>query len=61
MQVGKTIKELQDLLPKAWLRVLEEIRELLEFLPADGGKKFYTLWKQLPSRSQRNQERLALE
>jgi hypothetical protein len=60
--VGKTLKELQSNLPREWLWVLEEIRELMEFLPPDGNKKLYALWKQLPGRrSKPNQARLALE
>jgi len=60
--VGKTLKELQSTLPREWVWVLEEIRELMEFLPPDGTKKLYTLWKQLPGRrSKPNQSRLALE
>jgi len=60
--VGKTLKELQETLPKEWLWVLEQIRQLLEVLPPDGSKTLYALWKQLPGRrSKRNQVRLALE
>lgn len=60
--VGRTLKELQSTLPREWVWVLEEIRELMEFLPPDGNKKLYTLWKQLPGRrSKPNQSRLALE
>ncbi len=60
--VGKTLKELQTSLPKEWLWVLDEIRELLDFLPPDGRKQLYALWKQLPGRrSKPNQARLALE
>jgi transposase-like protein len=60
--VGKTLQELQTTRPREWLWVLEETRELLEFLPPDGGRRLYTLWKQLPGRrSKPNQERLALE
>lgn len=60
--VGKTLKNLQVTIPKEWLWVLEEIRELMEFLPPDGNKKLYALWKQLPGRrSKPNQARLALE
>ena len=60
--VGKTLKELQETLPKEWLWVLEKIRQLLEVLPPDGSKTLYALWKQLPGRrSKRNQVRLALE
>lgn len=60
--VAKTLKDLQESIPKEWLWVLEEIRELLECLPPDGRQQLYALWKQLPGRrSKRNQERLALE
>jgi hypothetical protein len=60
--VGKTLKELQETIPKDWLWVLEEIRQLIEVLPPDGSKTLYALWKQLPGRrSKRNQARLALE
>ena len=60
--VGGALKELQETLPKDWLWVLEDIRQLLDVLPPDGSKTLYTLWKQLPGRhSKRNQSRLALE
>jgi hypothetical protein len=60
--VGKTLQQLQETIPKQWLWVLEEIRQLLEVLPADGSRTLYTLWKQLPGRrSKRNQARLAVE
>ena len=48
--VGKTLKELQETLPKEWLWVLDEIRQLLELLPPQGSKTLYALWKQLPGR-----------
>jgi hypothetical protein len=60
--VGKALKELHETVPKEWLWVLDEIRELVEFLPPDGSTTLYTLWKRLPGRrSKRNQARLALE
>ena len=60
--VGKTLKELRAILPAEWVWVLEEIQELMEFLPPDGNKKLYALWKQMPGRrSKQNQSRLALE
>jgi len=60
--VGKALKELQETIPKEWLWVLEEIRQLTKILPPDGSRTLYTLWKQLPGRrSKRNQARLALE
>jgi len=60
--VGKALKDLQETIPKEWLWVLEEIRQLIKILPSDGSRTLYTLWKQLPGRrSKRNQARLALE
>jgi transposase-like protein len=60
--VGKTLKELQETIPKEWLWVLEEIRQILDVLPPDGSKTLYVLWKQLPGRrSERSQSRAALE
>jgi len=48
--VGKTLKNLQGIIPKEWLWVLDEIRQLLEVLPPDGSRSLYALWKQLPGR-----------
>jgi hypothetical protein len=41
--VGKTLKELQETIPKEWLWVLEEIRQLLDLLPLDGSKQLHAL------------------
>jgi transposase-like protein len=60
--VGKTLRDLQETIPKEWLWVLEEIQQLLEVLPPDGSKTLYALWKQLPGRrSTPEQNRLPLE
>jgi len=60
--VGKTLKELQESVPREWLWVLDEIRQLLEVLPLDGSKRLYALWKQLPGRqSKPDQPRTPLE
>lgn len=60
--VGKTLKELQETIPKPWLWVLEEIRQLIDLLPLEGSKTLYTLWKQLPGRrSLPRQARSAME
>lgn len=60
--VGKALKDLQETVPKEWLWILDEIRQLVETLPHDGSKTLYALWKQLPGRrSKRNQARSALE
>lgn len=60
--VGKTLKELQETIPKPWLWVLEEIRQLIDLLPLEGSQTLYTLWKQLPGRrSLPRQARSAME
>lgn len=45
--VGKAVKDLGNTLPKEWLWVLEEIKELIEELPPEGNKRLYFLWKQV--------------
>lgn len=60
--VGKTLRQLQETVPKEWLWVLDEIHALLDVLPPDGSKSLYVLWKQLPGRrSLPNQARSPLE
>jgi transposase-like protein len=60
--VGKALKELQETIPKEWLWVLDEIRQLIEVLPPHGSKSLYAIWKQLPGRrSSPSQSRSALE
>ncbi len=60
--VGKTLKQLQETVPKEWLWVLDEIHALLDVLPPDGSKSLYRLWKQLPGRrSLRSQARSPME
>jgi hypothetical protein len=48
--VGKALKELQNTLPKEWLWVVDEIKELISELPPDGNKRLYALWKQVAVR-----------
>ena len=48
--VGKALKELQNTIPKEWLWVLDEIKELISELPPDGNKRLYALWKQVAVR-----------
>lgn len=60
--VGKTLKVLQETIPKEWLWVLDEIRQLIDLLPQDGSRTLYALWKQLPGRrSVPNQARSVME
>jgi hypothetical protein len=51
--VGRTLKELGNTLPKEWLWVLAEIKELMEELPPDGNKRLYALWKQVKAPGER--------
>jgi transposase-like protein len=48
--VGRALKELQNSLPKEWLWVVEEIKELITDLPPDGNRRLYALWKQVAVR-----------
>lgn len=48
--VGRALHELQETVPKEWLWVLEEIKDLLEHLPPEGGRRLFELWKQIPER-----------
>jgi hypothetical protein len=48
--VSKTLKELRETVPKGWHWILDEIEQLIEFLPPQGDKRLYALWKQLPIR-----------
>jgi transposase-like protein len=47
---GHTLKQLRETVPKDWLWVVDEIEQLLEFLPPEGDKRLYALWKQLDVR-----------
>jgi transposase-like protein len=60
--VGRTLRELQETVPREWLWVLEEIKSLLDVLPSDASQRLHDLWRQLPGRhSKPNQARLPLE
>jgi transposase-like protein len=60
--VGKTLKELRQTVPKDWHWILDEIEQLIEFLPPTGDKRLYALWKQLGiRRSARDKPFTALE
>jgi hypothetical protein len=48
--VGKALKELHETVPKDWQWMLDEIEQLIEFLPPEGDKRLYALWKQLAIR-----------
>ena len=48
--VGRALYELRETVPKEWLWVLEEIKQLLDELPPAGSRRLFELWKQIPER-----------
>jgi hypothetical protein len=48
--VGRMLHQLRDTVPKEWLWVLEEIKQLLAELPLEGSRRLFELWKQIPER-----------
>lgn len=46
--VGRTLRELHDKLPEDQQPVLAEIKQLIDELPPEGGKRLFELWKQIP-------------
>jgi len=48
--VGRALKGLQQTVPKEWQWVLGEVHELIEYLPPEGDKRLYALWKQVAVR-----------
>ena len=60
--VGKMLKELQETVPKDWLWVIDEIKQLLEDLAPEGSRRLLELYKQLPARqSEVDQPRTPIE
>ena len=55
--VGKALKALSEELPPEWLHVIPRIQELINDLPVNGGKVLYQLWKEMPGRTTRPDEK----
>jgi len=49
--VGRALRELRETIPKDWLWVLDEIKNLINELPPDGSRRLFELWKQVPEHS----------
>jgi hypothetical protein len=45
--VGRTLKQLREHVPKEWLWVIDEVEELIEYLPPAGDKRLYWLWQRM--------------
>jgi hypothetical protein len=46
--VGRALHELRNCLPADQQAVLTQIKQLIDELPAEGGKRLFELWKQVP-------------
>ena len=55
--VGKALKTLEKELPPEWLHVIPKVQELINDLPVNGSKVLYELWKEMPGRTTRPQEK----
>jgi hypothetical protein len=60
--VGWLLYELRETVPKDWLWVLDEVKILLDELPAESSRRLFELWKQIPERRVgQSGERIPLE
>lgn len=55
--VGKALKALEKDLPPEWLYVIPKLQEVINDLPVNGGKVLYELWRELPGRTTRPEEK----
>ena len=55
--VGKALKALEKELPPEWLYVIPKVQELIHDLPVNGDKVLYELWKEMPGRKTRPDEK----
>jgi transposase-like protein len=55
--VGKALKDLEAELPQEWLPLIPKLQELIDELPMSGDKVLHQLWKQIPGRTTRPDEK----
>lgn len=48
--VGRSLRELKQTVPKDWLWVIDEVKDLLTELPPQGSRRMFELWEQIPER-----------
>lgn len=48
--VGWRLHQLKETVPKEWLWVIEEVKDILSRLPPEGSRRLFELWKQIPER-----------
>lgn len=55
--VGKALKALEQELPPEWLHVIPKLQDLIDDLPSQGDKALHELWKQIPGRTTKPDEK----
>jgi len=55
--VNRALKNLEKELPPEWLFVIPKLQDLLQDLPANGSKTLYELWKEMPGRTTKSDEK----
>jgi len=48
--VGRGLKQLRETVPKEYLWVVEEVKQLIDELPPDGSRRLFELWKEVKVR-----------
>jgi len=48
--VGRTLKELREIVPEEYRKVVDQVKQILSELPPEGSKRLFELWKQIPER-----------
>ena len=48
--VGRTLKELREIVPDEWRWIIDEVKQLISDLPLEGSKRLFELWKMIPER-----------
>lgn len=59
--VGKELRDLERQLAEEWLWMLEGVKQIMEDLPPDGGKRLLDMYTQLPGYLKRGQEWTVLD
>ena len=55
--VGNALKKLEKEIPSEWLYVIPKLQELINDLPVNGSKILYELWKEMPGRKTKPEEK----
>lgn len=55
--VSGSLKKLEKEVPKEWIWVIVVVRQLIDELPKKGGKQLHKVWKQMPGRTSKPDEK----